>query len=550
MPLWKVFGQEKVHPSVLESLRHLRNRHPDDTTEMQIPLSKSLPGGSGKVTRKFPLVHPYDKPGEQRFQSAHVELEVTASVRDSKDAARRCISSELQGCGPLTALFSSQRGLWYDAKLGEQRFRADRVSSFVEFTLDTLTFPEDDPPDSSKAYQYYVEAKCGGVCVVSQPLHRPKPMWVHLMPMDPKNIVYQDQRVFVPVPPCSWLQDKDAPVVEVAVMRCASESAPGLSFRELMSANGRPRQTGPSSEKVYHARISLQDMLLDQVRNKFPLLLSKHHQKVSEAKPAYLQHGQGEDAATLTVDISLRDRDFVLMHMARAKAAICVGDNAMIVCEEMLTYPKDEIEFRRRCFPGSFESRSRKGGGGGGRGWSAELRDPWMSHEYVISGLESLDKQHTYKPRNMALNCEDVIPYKFLLPQSEVEFLKQKKPGVFWRVMDDLVEMKGKDVKHDVSKDTPRTPRAKLLQTVVDHLTHTVKQVPVTVLATYANQTCDVELNAQFAAEWEQNPDRQYTIPGSVVVKEYADLSAGHVASTPVGSGDVGMRRKRRIVLK
>jgi len=291
-------------------------------------------------------------------------------------------------------------------------------------------------------------------------------------------------------------------------------------------------------------------MLLDQVRNKFPLLLSKQAQKVSEAKPADSQYGQGDDAATLTVDISLRDRDFVLMHMARAKAAICVGDNAMIVCEEVLTYPRDEIEFRRRCFPGSFESRSRKGGGGGGRGWSAELRDPWMSHEYVISGLESLDKQHTYKPRNMALNCEDVIPYKFLLPQSEVEFLKQNKPGVFWRVMDDLVEMKGKDVKHDVSKDTPRTPRAKLSQTVVDHLTHTVKQVPVTVLATYANQTCDVELNAQFAAEWEQNPDRQYTIPGSVVVKEYADLSTGHAASAPVGSGDVGLRRKRRIVLK
>jgi hypothetical protein len=89
----------------------------------------------------------------------------------------------------------------------------------------------------------------------------------------------------------------------------------------------------------------------------------------------------------------------------------------------------------------------------------------------------------------------------------------------------------------------------------VDMLSHVVKQAPVTILGFYANgggnaATCDVEISTGFLFEWENKPDKSYSLPGSVTIREFQDASEAHVRSAPPGSGDVGQRMRRRIVLR
>jgi len=224
------------------------------------------------------------------------------------------------------------------------------------------------------------------------------------------------------------------------------------------------------------------------------------------------------------------------------KRALCVGDNAMLVVDEPLRYPKDELEFRRRFFPDQFDAAVAKRGGK-----ALKLRDPCMSHEWAMSGLLKNDKNANAKQRNIPAGAEDICPYKFILPPTELEFLKAGFPGSYPRIVESLVENK--------PKDAPEPTMRKQPVHTVESLSHVQRSIPITILAVYANAstgtaTCDVEISPAFVFDWETKPDRSYSIPGSPLIKEFQDASESHVRAAPPGSGDVGQRIRRRVVLK
>ena len=90
---------------------------------------------------------------------------------------------------------------------------------------------------------------------------------------------------------------------------------------------------------------------------------------------------------------------------------------------------------------------------------------------------------------------------------------------------------------------------ARLTQ-VVERLTHLTRHIPVTVLAVYPDQTCDVELASNFVAAWESAPHKPFSLQGSVVIGEHMDISDTAIRAAPVGAGDVGERVRRRVLLK
>lgn len=59
-----------------------------------------------------------------------------------------------------------------------------------------------------------------------------------------------------------------------------------------------------------------------------------------------------------------------------------------------------------------------------------------------------------------------------------------------------------------------------------------------------------MEISPAFIHEWEAKPDKAYALPGGVAIKEFLDSSDAHVRAAPPGSGDVGQRVRRRVVLK
>lgn len=554
MQMWKVFAPESPAAAMLEGVRHLRHRLDnirnkgidEEAEEMLIPLSKSLQSGSGKSSRKIKLYHPNDTIGEQ-WSSGNVQLDFTASVGDAGDAASRPISPELQGCGLTTSLFTSHRGCWFNPKAKNAKFGVDSVGNFVEIKVETIIFPEKDTPDTSKLFKYHIEAKCNGTTVCTKPLVRPKASWNHIIPTDPTKLNFYGRKIYVPIPPGVWSKE-EAPVMDIAIMRTDVREMPTLTFSQL---RGRPRNQGPTSEAVYHAQVSLEGMVADK-KGGNTLVLSKTSEAPSQPKPGMGEWGSAEgDAATLSASIVLRDRDYVRMSMTEKgedKLAICVGDIATIQCEEPLNYPKDELEFRHRCFPGNFDQGKSKRGGTS----QTELREPSMSHEYWMSGLKTLENpgRFPFRQKYIPSNADDVIPYKYVLPQNEVEFEKQGKQGTFWRIMDNLVEQKAKTSKEG-------TPRAgKYEKMVVEQLTHMKRAVPVSIIAVYANGTCDAEISPGFIDDWELHPDRQYSIPGQVVMKDFEDSSPAwmqqQMKKMPPGTGDISDQGKvrRRVVVK
>jgi len=134
--------------------------------------------------------------------------------------------------------------------------------------------------------------------------------------------------------------------------------------------------------------------------------------------------------------------------------------------------------------------------------WNAPLRDPALSHEYAFSRLDKLENPPAFKQKFIPTHCDDMIPHKYVLPQSEQEFIMQARPGVFWRIVDGLA----------AKAEGPPTAVSKHAPVVVKELSHLVRNMPVTVLAVYANGKCDVEVAPVFIHAWEQHPDRPYTI--------------------------------------
>eukprot|EP00930_Biecheleria_cincta_P021490 TRINITY_DN1591_c0_g1_i1.p1 TRINITY_DN1591_c0_g1~~TRINITY_DN1591_c0_g1_i1.p1 ORF type:complete len:3401 (-),score=659.74 TRINITY_DN1591_c0_g1_i1:53-10255(-) len=489
--------------------------------------------------RGVKLIHPPLQGLEILPRVATLDLSVLAQIQEVPKV-KGCISPELIGRGAITNLFTSHRGAWLDPSSREKK---GHVPSVVELNIKELTFPADDKVQNSSTIQYRVEASCNGVKASSRALHRAKETWNHVIPCDPSKIDFKGGRLFVPLPPGCWSSPEQNPKIEVKVFRSMVTVAPTYSYNEIKAKNGKEGPPAPITELVYHAELFVDGMYLDRTRNDAVIYCSKASAAATQVGVAKGEMSTAESPAMCTMDITLRDRDFARLHAAQEHVGvICVGDKAMIKAEEPISYPQTEAEFRRRAFPGVYDANQRGGAGGAaGSASSAELRDPSLSHEYRASGLEKLDPPVPFKQRYLSDNSEDILPYKFVLPSSEAEFIAQAKPGSFWRIVEELVQ---KNVAASPGKVEGHKPQ------VVDKLSHVMKHVPVTVLAVYPDGTCDVEIAQNFLADWEKSPQRQFSIPGSVIIGEHIDTSAAAIRSAPVGAGDVGERLRRRVILK
>lgn len=550
MSLWKIFGPEE---SMADHVNTAERAFGGQEFEDVISMAQTLSSSAGRAVKRVPLVHSpnFSEQMLPRLGSAHVDVEVTARVQESVDPSKRCISPELQGRGPLSTLFSTHRGAWYDPKLGEAKFFADRVANFIELSIKDLLFPTGDKVDQTRVFRYRVVAKCNGVTQSTMPLHRSKEVWGKVMAVDPNKIDFKGTKLFLPLPPGAWCAREVRPEIEFFILRSYQIEERTLSFFDLTAQNGKPGPQLPAFEKVYHATVSLDGMLLDQVKEGARILLSRASNPMVGVSLATGDGPHIDNPCALRIDAVLRDRDYARLHSPSRGMAndmgqgsvLCIGDKAMMRVEEPLAYPQTELEFRRRFLPGTWDAKlAQRGLASTLQAWSAPLRDPSMSHEYADSRLDDLIHPPPFKQRYLPTNCEDVVPYKFVLPESEFDYMREARPGIYWRIMEQLVDQKVREEGTAV-----RDQRNKV---IVEEITHLVRHVPCTVLAVYANETCDVELSPNWVEAWEQHPERLYTIPGAVMIKKFQDTSQAHLRLAPPGAGDVGERFRLRVILR
>eukprot|EP00928_Gymnodinium_smaydae_P014043 TRINITY_DN15093_c0_g5_i1.p1 TRINITY_DN15093_c0_g5~~TRINITY_DN15093_c0_g5_i1.p1 ORF type:complete len:3429 (-),score=728.45 TRINITY_DN15093_c0_g5_i1:188-10474(-) len=554
-PLWKLFAPDS-HVSIAESAKNgIRGAQEvfgikPKYREPVFSLEQSLAQGRGQGARKIALS--CDANAEGLFSGrAFVELETSAQVAQNADTSKRPISPELMGRGPVTSLYSSVKGTWYDPKLGKAKFSAETVANFVEFRLDQLVCAQSDAADDKRIFRYYVEARCAGVTVSSKAMHRALPTWSKVLPCDTKVLELGGQRLFLPLPPGCWCR-QEAPMVELTVFKVAESDAKTFTFRTLLAAAGKGASPAPSREEVCKGVVSLAGLALDQPRAGANVLLGKKSAQAPVSVPSTGSTTPVDDPSTLVATIVLRDRDFVRLQANTSRADrgfgsgtyLCVGDKATMPVEEPINYPKTEQEHRRRFAPDDFqpELASR------GAAWvtngepGAPLRDPSMSHEFSLSGLDKLPQPPQFKQRYIPSSCEDILPHKYVMPTSEQQFIEEARPGVFWRVVDSLANSKQRAEGAERQQD--RNP------IIVDRLSHLTRHVPVTVLAVYPNGTCDLEIAPYFMHDWERHPHRELSMPGAVVVKEFRDTSMAAMRSAAVGTGDVGETKRRRTILR
>lgn len=541
MPLWKMFVSDGATAAGAEG----------DRFDEVVSLSQTLGSGVFRHVKSIALSPPAVPRAENMAPEGWIDLEVQARVQETA-APRRSISPELHGRGPITSLFTTHRGAWYDPKLGESRFSPSHVASFVELSIGELQFPEADKQDPAKLYRYQIVAQCNGVKASTVPLHRARALWRNIIQVEPDKMDFEGAKLFLPLPPGAWCDDDVRPQIEIQVMRCLVSDEKLMSYSELLNPTGRQGLVSTPFERVYHAIMQLDH----EIKESAAVAMS-----VASAPEVRVNLGTGkfmtvaESQAVLKLEAALRDRDYVFLHTAdRAMSdglgqgfVLCVGDKAMLRVEEPLSYPQNEIDYRRRFFPGSFDTSQAQRENSAPRtaaqpAWTAPLRDPSMSHEYSMSGLGSLKAPPAFKQRHVPAHCDDIVPCKFVLPKSELDFMRQAKPGVYWRIVENLV---GKSVRegHPLAPDT-------YSPVVVEELSHLIRHVPCTVLAVYADDTCDLEVGQSFLREWEKHKDRRYTIPGWVMTKPFIDESPAAVRAAPPGVGDMSQHERMRVVLK
>lgn len=557
--LWKLFSDgkrtlaERVENTAEKATEVLGAFRGPLEEEVETSLTQSMSSGTSVAPNKrIDLVHPGAASGTDILHHAYLDIDANARVSVMNEPARKPVSPELQGRGSLTALWSTHRGLWYDPLLGPSKFMADKVASFLEIKIDQLAIPVGDRDQG--VWRYHIEAKCQGVTVSTVALHRPTADWKGIIQCDENIISWQGARLYVPLPPGCW-RSQDAklrPVVEIAVYKAPEEQGMDktMSYREFLTSNGKPPALGmPSLTKAYHAVVRPDGLLLNSTVSgmSVPLTSARGDPVPVRLNDGYFDPSLASSAsAQITCDVVLRDRDFVRLHMATrsedtrlgAQSVICVGDKATLKVEEPILYPRDENEHRKRYFPGTYDKSLI------GRQTVQKLRDPFMSHEHALSGLERLEA--TFKQRNLQGTNDDILPHRFVLPTTEQAHLETAKPGVYWRILNDLAAQ----ARQQQAQGQQQTRAGKPPPQIVGGLSHLVKHVPVTVIAVYANNTCDVEVAPIFLNEWERHPERVYAIPGSVVIKEFKHEALQAVRSAPVGTGDVGSVVRRRVFLR
>lgn len=453
MPLWKLLGSEEEVAAVsapppssnafttmgLEVQTLTQLGLVEEAAENVHSLRASLNAGARKTNKRVHLMHPAVDSSDTLPVKAFIDLEVSAKVAASSLLPRTCISPEVQGRGSTVNLFTSHRAAWLDSA-GIMRHVS--VPSMVELKVRELLFPSDDPSEETRLYRYFVEATCCGVRRSTVALCRPKKTWSYLVPCDPSQIDFKASNIFLPLPPGSW-SDLHAPMVEVKIYKTMVYETPTLNYQELLAHNGKTSPVAPEPEMVYHAELSLDSMTLDFSRKQAQVPFAKAKATATSYNVAKDELSPVESPAILVLDIALRDRDFARLQTAQDPRAgvVCVGDKAMIQVEEPISYPLNEVEYRRRGFPGEFQVSRRRG-----ELWSAPLRDPCASNEYKASGLGELVPPVPFKQRFLSNSHDDLAPHKYVLQHSEAEHVALVKPGTYWRIMDSLVVDKSQEL--------------------------------------------------------------------------------------------------------
>ena len=264
------------------------------------------------------------------------------------------------------------------------------------------------------------------------------------------TLEFKGSKICVPLPPSVWADSSEV-LVELAIMRLPEVEVDAVGFDSLRhAARSSPRATPSAPQKVFHAVLNLrppgrdvQGLEVDQTKALMNIYLS-----LAEAAPTknHILTNQIErvdgNPAVVVADLTLRDRDHVRIH--GKNCSLYVGDRAMLQLEEPLIYPASVEQFRRRAVPGTFEPSN-----AGTRPWMAPLRKPARIHEYTASGLVALHERFTRgnlpRPDPEQKYIQDLIPYRYVMPQSEADFLAAGKAGTFWRIMEQMAADPEKD---------------------------------------------------------------------------------------------------------
>mmetsp|Transcript_14093 Transcript_14093/g.26206 ORF Transcript_14093/g.26206 Transcript_14093/m.26206 type:complete len:3581 (+) Transcript_14093:145-10887(+) len=511
-------------------------------------------------------------------------LQITMKkLQDSPQAREKTpISPEFAGGGVPLTLYTSHRGAWYDAALQTGQFRLDHVPNFIELNIQNLRLTDKTPPDTGNPV-YRVKASICGVSVVSPPFHRSTENWKTILgKAEPYEIHFGGCKLCVPLPPGYFAMEiprdhyanmeysvlvdtfnkykEDTKVMQEKWKKyCDTEpkqsmdpwkhsSTSIISFLDNYSVRMRPNLkleiiksdlhglftavnyeqfTKPGGLKnskkpgkvLAHAELEFQYMLVDQQVSISVFVGSGDLTKFPPLTHVESNKSETETGHVLNVDFCLRDREYVKGCMTKPgqHRTLCVGDSALLYTEEPILYPKNEISARRR-FVKSYDKKEKD--------WpkkdrGAELRDPALSSEWIDSGLAEVQATHgiRFKQKVIPNYCgrQDILPHKFLLPLTEQEFQERQCPGVWPMIMNDVV----KNPKSSEKQLGPKTHSS----TVVDHLSHTSRKIPVHILAMYANGTCDIEVKATFMDNWRvraaneaTKEEAKYCLPGENMV--------------------------------
>lgn len=471
-----------------------------------------------------------------------------------------CISPELAGVGVCTSLFLSQRAAWVDPELGLSGRRHDHVGNFVELNLNSLRFPLEDKPDQTAA-RYYVKASLQGLSATSVALCRPHEGWAKVLGPamgDPSMIRLDGQRLLIPLPPGIWGHDnKDLRRIDLSIVRVEEAKFEAVNF-DTFKAKKAPMNCNGKETVVYRGVLSFdyprgsdgKPLIAHEIAN---LLDTKKpvtaffkkvvpQDKTADILSSVFSQAQAQvSVATsrvecaLSFDFVLRDRDYARVGHKEEKKAFCIGDRAVLMLEEVATYPGDATDFRKRFCTGQFDAKM------AGKVWDrVPLREPCMSNEYTDSGLGDLVPKVQFKSGFIPAFCYDIMPYRFVLPLTEKEHLQRGLPGYFHHIVSDLAKHPPKDHSTMGRYNTgPAKP-------VVNSLTSVHYHVSVVLLATYADGTADVELSGDFLKHWSEQPHRKFKIPGMRI--EVGPGTPGVV----FGKNTNGMDRAilRRVLLK
>lgn len=470
----------------------------------------------------LPLLRPDGK------QDGHADFTVEPQIKKGRDSkipfgtqhALARISPEFLGGGVPTSFYTSHRSAWYDPELGPGKFRADHVANFVQLTIGALRFASSDkvehdedeePAETEGEETYHIRASTNGACATTLPLHRPGEKWPLVLGIsggDPSTIKFAGSDLFLPLPPGCWGNDvADLRRITVEVVKRSHSSVKEENFATFMKRSGK---TAPPSkqEVVYRAVLTFDhNMIVDRVKPVSVLLADAKKEAPMDMNVFSTNFSSSGEEAMLSLDFALRDRDYVKAAMGKAKnrRALCIGDKALLLCEEPVQYPKDALEFRKRFCLGQFDPKASR--------WpdknrGAPLRAPCLSSEYAESGLGEVNPKHPFVQAFIPKSCTDMIPHKFALPLTEKEFIDKSLPGCYTRIVQDLITHPELQGKHG--------HRSGYTRPVVDHLSHMYRQIPVSILATYADDTCDLELAADFMELWQRQPHRKISVPGTL----------------------------------